>query len=461
MKRNFIKYIKLKNFKNFANLEVDFTSALDSNYPSLIFVYGGNGVGKTNIFSLLSFLKESIRLPSQKNARPYYREIRFDIDDSETFEYGDAGEDGIKPLIKKYKRFGSENLKMDISIGFDFMGDEYFYHIVTDDCSVIYENLAIRENVRITNIFLIDKGNEIYLSAKHLPFNELRMQLINDIKLMFGRNSFLALLYDYYRKMNYNNISKTISSQLVHVFQALSNFDIINEMSFNYRMPFKSRKILLPSLLQGIITNDEHADSKFKNTIDLLMVFYKKYIPNIEHLEYKKIYVQDSIKYFLVFKKRNAEGKLIEIPYKDESYGTIALTRLIVSFLKVLLGQVVILDDLYLGLHDAILSHIFLDFSKIEKIIDGTMLGHGGQLFVIAQNTVYFSNDLRDNIYLLNNELGQAPTSTFEPLSFYNRAYQPKSNFRNVYLKGKKGDASFSAYDENADLDKIIEILDR
>ena len=125
-----LSYIRLKNFKSFSDIYVDFNGTHE--HPKkLIAIYGENGAGKTNLMQAISFLTQTIetlaypdkfgsrealnKLINDKDVPPEIIQMIFDS----TFL-------SIEKMYDRYKMIGSDE-EMELEFGFIIEGHDGMY----------------------------------------------------------------------------------------------------------------------------------------------------------------------------------------------------------------------------------------------------------------------------------------------------------------------------------------------
>ncbi|MFR4401915.1 MAG: AAA family ATPase, partial [Peptococcus niger] len=149
-----LSYIELKNFKSLTDVKIDLRGE-NKKPKKMIFIYGENGAGKTNLISSILFLEKSLLTLSNniKLRKIYDKNVPELLSDIENDEIKKEVLDHIikdsffdmRSLIQENKTINSEG-NMEVKIGFNINRLEGSYELKFDDESVIFEELKYLVN---------------------------------------------------------------------------------------------------------------------------------------------------------------------------------------------------------------------------------------------------------------------------------------------------------------------------
>ena len=130
-----LSYIELKNFKSLTNVKIDFRGR-NKKPKKMVFIYGENGSGKTNLIYSILFLRKSLltlhnNITIQKLYNERIHDILSDIENDEAKkeildQFIKENFFDLKSLIQENKTINSEG-NMEIKIGFNLNGLEGSY----------------------------------------------------------------------------------------------------------------------------------------------------------------------------------------------------------------------------------------------------------------------------------------------------------------------------------------------
>lgn len=446
-------YIKLKNFKSLVDFSADFNVKKDTPQPYVI-VYGENGSGKTNLVSCFYFLMESIMT---KDHKIKIENILEQLDkkskiDPRIIMNMISRKTDIHALIESYKTINSKGL-MELEFGFKIDNKKGFYKIVTDDTTLVEEQLDFVINKKITNLYKLSsyQSHSIYQNNEFSEVfnkdlfldNNYKTEIIELLQQYWGKHSLLAILNSEINDKTEKYLKTSINNTLfliLNYFKSIS-IDLKGDEFFDEKMIFiKSDNILL-NLKKGEI--DKKEILKLERIEKFLNIFFPSLYSDIKKIYYKKNILKETIKYTL-YEKKIIYGKLTDLPFYLESTGTKHLLSLVPFLISAMQGNTVIIDEIDSGIHDLLMTVVLEDFlTKIK-----------GQVIITTHNTnLLESSLLNKNTYLMN--IDRNANKELISIESFERLH-PNLNIRKRYLKGLYGGVPSP---RNLDFDELISIF--
>ena len=228
-----LAYLELKNFKSLTDTKIDLRG--ENRKPKkVIFIYGENGAGKTNLISSILFLEKSLLTLSNnsKLQKIYDKEISEVLSDVKNDELKKQILDHIikdsffnlESLIRENKTINCED-NMEIKIGFNINGFEGSYELKFDNESVIFEELKYLVNERVGRLFTIDKDN-IIISPSMILTSSYKKELKENIEKYWGKNTFMSILFNEIQIKNEDFIKNSLSQTILDVFNWLRKISL-------------------------------------------------------------------------------------------------------------------------------------------------------------------------------------------------------------------------------------------
>ncbi|MEG1312403.1 MAG: AAA family ATPase [Romboutsia sp.] len=430
-----ITYLKLKNFKSFKNVEIDFRDR-KGKPKSLICIYGENGSGKSNLAYAFHFLKEV------SSTRRWVENLNEIMSDMNSIEGENISIEKIMDILKdKYrnlddiiaesKLIGSvENMKVEYGLKID--GGEGVYSLELNDKEIIKEELEFKLNARRTVYFSIekDKNKIINIKLNKSIFNgiQYKADLENEIKKYWGKHSFISIMLYEIQNKNEEYIEENINKKFVDILEFIVEISTKCKMGDTVTRGFVGYESnILANITNGEINKkyleELHVVEEFLNDVfstlysDIKNVYYK-----IEENEKKDLV------YRLMFKKIIA-GEIIDIDYNLESTGTLSLLNILPYLVNCCTGKTVIVDEIDMGIHDILFQNVM---NSLKKCING-------QFIMTTHNTYIMESVLEnENIYIIYvDPVGNKEVRCLEDCS--DKRIRKTNNMRSRYLKGFYG----------------------
>lgn len=422
-----LRYIKLKNYKSFDNLEIDFTRR-DGSPKKTIFIYGENGAGKSNIISAILFVVKSLcTMTNQDNEEKFKKELAEQHKDSEQIpasllmQLFKGAFFGLNNMIKESWRIGNSD-EMVIDIGFSIDGKIGFYIVKMNEQGIVEETLQYKINKRMGTIFSI-KNQKINLSPTIFADEEYKKEIKNLIAKYWGKNTLLAIIERERTLKNTKFISSNLGQQLLEILDYIHGFFIKAKYPNGEQSYMASEMVGLPNLCHGQVANSPNIMETFKLYETLLNLYLPALYSDIKQVEYNINSKGNSITYELCTYKLNCT-QLIKVPFSAESTGTCKLVEIFPSILNCIDGRVSAIDEIDSGVHDLLMKEIL---ENLEQDVSG-------QLIVTTHNTLLMETLRPEDIYILSSDVHgviKAPC-----ISDYKDRTQVNNNMRKKYLRG-------------------------
>ena len=427
-----LSYIELKNFKSLTDVTIDLRGE-NKKPKKMIFIYGENGAGKTNLISSILFLEKSLLTLSNniklqkindKEVPEFLSEIKNDEIRNELLNQiiKDSFFD-IKNLIQENKTINS-NGNMEIKIGFNLNGLEGSYELKFDDESVIFEELKYLVNERVGRLFAIDNNN-IIISPSMVLTPSYKKELKENIEKYWGKNTFMSIIYNEIQIKNTDFIKNSLSSNLLDVFNWLEKISLQckNAKSSIGRMAIPTK--ILPNLEEGKVNEKNNKEllsmEKFLNEV------FTQLYSDVKKVFYVFTPIDNKFKYELYFSKL-IDDDIKAIPFNLESTGTQQLLEVIKFIFLALLGNTVIIDEMENGIHDLLIYEV------ISSLMDSFNYNENVQFIATTHSTYLMEMLPKENIYILvSDALGR---KSILPIVDFDFRTQKNNNIRLKYLRG-------------------------
>ncbi|MBA3927782.1 AAA family ATPase [Listeria rustica] len=426
----------LKNFRSLTDVEIDFTEK--ANAPkNMIFIYGENGSGKSNVIQAFSILKESI---STLNKVQDFMKLKVKIqEEADVTSFSDnsgviaqflsnqLNSLNLGDLIKNTKTIASKE-NMLIKYYFIFNKVEGSYELeFNSENNLVSEKLYYLIDKRRGDLFSIRYEEDVIITEfnkKLFIDTALEEELNNFVEQYWGNHTFLSIVNNAIHTKNNSYINKNINKNLLEFILFITDSSVCHRTG-NYSSK-TSQRVLNPvftNLISGEIDTEDIQDLDEAEDIvrEYLMALYS----DINNVYYKRSQgEEDEVQYKLMLKKFIG-NKEREIPGSLESSGTKSILELLPMLLSLIYGGTVIIDEMELGIHDVLISKIVAQIAGEAK----------GQLIVTSHNTNTMNSLKPSNVYTIRTDTsGQKTIKSINNLT--GKRIQKNNNLQDMFLAG-------------------------
>lgn len=432
-----LSYLELENFKSFSSIQFDLRGA-HGEPKKLVFIYGENGSGKSNLMSSLLFLSQSINTLNNQKKMKDISEINdrllSTIEDEKTrqdilSQVLRAQSFKLSDLIDDYKMIGTEE-PMALKFGFRINGADGSYYLKFSEHEIIYEELRYKINEREGVFFSIEK-NKVSLSPTIFSNGSYKKELSIDIEKYWGKHTFLAILGNEISNKNYEYVKSKMDNKIFDVIDWLRHLSVwckeCKGETARISIPFN----FMRQLGHGYIKNQD--DEEMKKFETALNTFFTHLYADIKAAYYIFTPEKDGFSYELYFKKL-IDGRLIEIPISLESTGTQKLLDIFPILFTSFTGASVFIDEIDSGIHDLLMQNL------LEHLEDSLV----GQFIATTHNTLLMESLPRENTYIIS--IDSSGNKSIDCVSDYSERTQKTNNIRKKYLRGDYCGVPYTGY---------------
>lgn len=430
-----INSLHIKNFKGFKEINADFTQTAKKTKP-LVFVYGENGVGKTNLIKAVDFILKTTRTLTISKAL----QSRPQPSNADVYAYNqflaNSMDSNIPNLIMENKRIGSVGKEMLLSIEFTYNGSSpYFYEIGFNDKGINKEILKIEKNEKLGYVYSITNNPSQDKIDCQFMFNNkgLEKDVLYNLNKFRGQHSLLSILTLIIGTSNKDFVINSFNKKLLEFIHALRSIIIIeNSLSLSASsMFYQSNKM---AWVTGFVRSIDYAESKIglKKSSEELSLFYSSLYSSVIDAKYKFTPMGDTYRYDLYFLEKDSDGKLIELPFTMLSKGTQKLLDTFIALKHILQGDTVLIDEIDSGVHDLMMKDVLLDLVRYVSENDTN-----GQMIITTHNTLIMKELKPADLYILDRDKDE--NKELYPLSDFGKNIQATNNITKKYLSGLFG----------------------
>ncbi|HAO6132925.1 TPA: AAA family ATPase, partial [Listeria monocytogenes] len=263
----------LKNFKSLTDIEIDFNEK--ANAPkNMVFIYGENGSGKSNVIQAFSILKESI---STLNKVQDFMRLKVKLQE-ETDVDNLSDKSGViarilsnrmnnlnlGDLIKNTKTIASkDNMLIKYCFIINKVQGEYELEFDSDN-NLVHEKLYYLIDKRRGDLFSIRYNEDMIVSKfnKNLfKDTALEEELNNFVEQYWGNHTFLSIVNNAIHTKNSSFIRKNVNENLLEFISFITDSSVCHRTG-NYSSK-TSQRILNPvftNLISGEIDKEDIQD---------------------------------------------------------------------------------------------------------------------------------------------------------------------------------------------------------
>ena len=415
-----LKKINLVNYRLFNKLELDL-SKTKQEVSKVVVIYGENGAGKTTIISAIHFLQNTlVTLLHQESFNEFIESKKFeDIDKEQLYDFLRDRHFFLEHEIKKNKKIDSKD-NMVLEYNFIINGNDLSYKMEFSNDEIIGEEMYYVLDKKKTEYFKINK-NEIRLNEKVFIDTYFRNDLLQKIKRLHGKHTFLAILNNELQKNNHSYVRNRLIRKFIDIYNELSRCQVWCKYTDLEEGTLEVRKIVLSKLDEGIINQNEL--NKMLKTQNALSIYFSSLFKDIKNVEYDYKLDKGKISYKLFFNKI-VNNEIIKVPYDLESTGIMKILRLFHYLYGFFQKNLVFIDEIDSGIHDLLMSDIIVSMEKQGN----------GQLIITTHNTHLMNKVDPDSVYVLNKDNNGITEIKSVPNI---RRIQNNNNVSKLYLKGE------------------------
>lgn len=413
--------IHLENYKSLVNFDVNLEKS-KTQTRHLMYIYGENGSGKTNFIDSFFTLNDFFTTKSHKEIFEKILEHNPKLE-KENFEMSTLKLllKNVEDIIKENKTISSTG-NMILEYHFKIKGKKGKYKIETDDQNIVFESLDYVLDKKIVNLFEISNFNK-KINDKIFKIPSYKSDINTLVEKFFGKHSMMAILVSEIENNSETYINNSFSRELKNIIDFFKSLSINSKKSRiekgKINITNKAFKEIVNLAKGKINVNSKEKLEKLEKMLDL---FYTSLYSDIKEIFYKTNIEKDIINYELYLKKL-IYGKIIEIPFLEESSGTQALLDLLPFIISALEGKIVLIDEIDTGIHDLLVTNLLLGIKKIK-----------GQLIVTTHNTMLLETELNKDAFII--KIDNEGRKELVAISDFEGRIHPNINVRKRYLRG-------------------------
>lgn len=440
-----ITFLELENFKSFKYIFIDLRDS-KGDPKKLAFIYGENGVGKTNIMESVVFLKQTFET---LNFHKFSKDI---MDNIESLGEGEDVKRNILlqlvqqqnislgKLFEENKRIGT-TAPMAINIGFKLDTFDGNYKIVIQNGKIIEEELYSLLNKRSGVVFKISKDS-VFLS-RAIFSQDYISELKNIISKFWGSHTLFSILADELNIKNLEYLKEHVNNRIWMILDSLRRISMMRLFEGRYLIEGNS-SIPFPGNLFGGALPKEQAPLFKPWELAIKRVLGGLY-SDIEDVFYEIQERGDSIDYRLMVKKV-VDGDVLTIPMIQESAGTRKIVNLLPLLLSAIRGGIVCIDEIDSSIHDLMMASIIENLDEHME----------GQCIATTHNTILMETLAPKYVYIISvDSEGEKQVISVDS---YKQRTQKNHNMRIRYLRGDYAGIPYTGY---VDFEDIAEELNK
>ena len=435
-------YVKLRNYKSLVELNVDFLQKKKMGKKA-VFIYGENGVGKSNFASAFLTLFESMQTLSVREAVLAILEAKSENTNSEEFLRSIQNNlRDTEAIIRNCKTINS-NENMVLEFGFVIEGREGSYYLEYNNEKLVREKLEYVLN-RNKIVFFDITEESPYINKNIFLEADFYKEIKSLVKQYMGKHSLLSIIVNEKEEKAQKYIQERIHENLFDVIFAFATMSVKVKMgNHGERGKVGLSHPILAELERGSIDISE--ENELNKAEELLNDFFTRTYGDIKRVYYRRDIEDGKINYELFFNKL-IYNRLVDVSFELESTGTQHLLEILPYILMCVEGTVVIIDEIDTGIHDLL----------VDNMLENVIPSIGGQLILTTHNTMLLDSDIDPQYIYTFIEDENAIKQLVSIIDFEDRTH-PHLNYRNRYLKGMYGGVPLLG---EIDFEELREILD-
>jgi len=376
-----ITALHLENYKSFKNLNLELKKG--NNPKKIVAIYGENGSGKSNIVSAFQNLIASLQTVRKQaqitniQAQAFENEKDSDSRPNLLLEILKHGRIDNAELLDVFENtyMLETNDPMVIKYDFNIDGHDGYYELIfkknNEKPYLFSEKLYYLIKKASGVVFEVtNNGTEepIRMWSPNLFRNKEIKNIVDDATLrLWGKHTFLSIFNNILEQTNKEYIKSNVSSNFLDVNR---NFNMIAYKSDD-STSMNMFNLLLQDMIKGVVLNNESEINKIKTTEIALSKYFAPMYSDIFKIYYKTVEADKSTIRYELFEQKRIAGKLLEVPFRLESNGTMKLLKLFPLFLNAVHGETVVIDEIDQGIHDLLVDRLI---DNIKDDIEGQLI---------------------------------------------------------------------------------------
>ena len=435
-------YVKLKNYKSLVELNVDFHQKKKLGKKA-VFIYGENGVGKSNFASAFFTLFESMQTLSVRKAVLAFLEAKNENSNREEFLRSIQNNlRDTEAIIRNCKTINSKE-NMVLEFGFVFEGKEGSYYLEYNNEKLVREKLDYVLN-RNRILFYDITEESVYINRNDFLEADFYKEIKSLVKQYMGKHTLLSIIVNEKEEKAQQYIQDRIHENLFNVIFGFITMSVKVKMgNYGERGKVGLSHPILAELKKGSI--DVSEVDELNKAEELLNDFFTRTYGDIKRVYYKRDIEDGKINYDLVFSKL-LYNRLVDVGFELESTGTQHLLEILPYILMCVEGTVVIIDEIDTGIHDLL----------VDNILENVIPSIEGQLILTTHNTMLLDSEIDPQYIYTFVEDENAAKQLVSIVDFEDRIH-PHLNYRNRYLKGMYGGVPLLGEIDFAELREILD----
>lgn len=437
-----LSYIRLQNFKCFTDVELDLRGK--KNKPKrMVFIYGENGAGKSNLISAVQAVLSSLDTITNKDVIQRLNDRLASVDGDKVPDqlYGRKYRSLLKGLGTTLGDLYSENMAVGnkgnlvIEIGFYLDEKEGSYRLELDARGVVEESLNYQINDRRGMLFSLSKA-KVNLSPSTFFDKNYNEELRTLIQQYWGKHTFLSIMMSEFHSKNEDYLKESVSDSFLTFFNWILGIWLSSKTSPVERQRRGiQNEFMLFDLSEGFIS--ERDSAVLDATEQALNSFFLPLYSDLKRLFYKKESNNDGIGYTLYVTKV-IDGKLADIPFYEESTGTQRLLKLFPFIIGAVGGNTTLVDELDTGIHDVLVREVVAQLSETLEENDS------GQIIATTHNTLLMDELPNESVFIIS--IDSKGKRAITPVEKYEFRTHANNSVQSKYLSGHYAGVPITGY---------------
>lgn len=444
-------YIKLKNFKSFANVTIDFQSKKNS-AKNLSIIFGSNGSGKSTIVQAFFTLHRTLGTMRIKDLIMELIENKMVESENipikpekmmEILKYRLSG-NTIEKIVEDTKMIDSSE-EMVMEFGFIINGNVGKYLMEFNDYEIVHERLEYKIKKNKGCCYDITPEN-ITINSNIFNSEEYIFEMKKQLEMYWGKHTLMSILQNELEEKAGTYVNANISHNLMDVLLELGSISFKVNNSYNDGNSFLDVNSEILDSLDGGVIETENID-KLRKIEKILNEIITALFDDVNKAYYVTNESKGKIKYRLFINKRIGNHSF-EIDFKYESSGTQEIIDLLPYLMLAISGKCVIIDEYGNGIHDLLSAKIMNEISDNIK----------GQLILTSHNTMLMEQEKipPEALYFIINN--KTLNKSVKCVSEIEDRIHPNYNYRNRYFTQMAYEDALPFLFKNVNFTKLAEL---